>query len=85
MTRYPRTRALTAAERRDILSAALGRTSQQTATLTGRSKHTVDHTLKTAKWALGAETIAHGVTLALLYGEITLKEIRAALTEEAES
>lgn len=73
-----RTRTLHPAERRYLLSAAQGLTAAETAREHGVSLHTVNSSLKQAKTALGARTIAHAVALCIALGEFTGSDVRKA-------
>ena len=70
-----RKRALHPYERKYLMDAANGYTAHQSAKRNGVSVHTVQSSIKTAKSALGAFNVTHAVTLALTYGEFTLKDI----------
>jgi DNA-binding CsgD family transcriptional regulator len=72
---YLRARPLSDAEVIYLLDAARGLSAAQSARLRQRSVNTVTSALQGARFALGADTTLHAVTLALAYGEISVEDI----------
>lgn len=74
-----RTRALHPAERKYLLSAARGMTAAETAREHGVALNTVNSSLKRAKAALGARTLAHATALCVVYGEFSKADMEEGL------
>lgn len=70
-----RERALYPKERQYLLDAANGLTAAETAAKHFVAYNTVTSTLKRARAALGARSIAHAVAIALALGDIVPTEI----------
>lgn len=76
-----RARPLRDHEREYILDAARGLTAAQSAKRRGKSVNSVTSGLATARFAIGADTTLHAVTLALAYGEIIIEDIYPQLMD----